>query len=197
VTEKYATARQLAQRLGIGDGESDEALDAVLEAVSRQIDDHCHRRFWSTSETRYFTALAADRLYVGDLLSVAASGLKTDEDRDGTHEVTWGTGDFTLWPPNNALEALPYWELRTTPLGVYGFPTGPRGVSVTGVFGYAATTPPVVAEACLHQSELAYRSKDAPLGIAGGGEFQSQVQAIGLHPFTRRLLDPYRLRGAA
>ena len=56
---------------------------------------------------------------------------------------------------------------------------------------------PVVERAALYQAELDYRVKDAPMGMAGGDAFGSQrPQGGGLHPFTKRMLDHFRLPGA-
>lgn len=49
---------------------------------------------------------------------------------------------------------------------------------------------PIVDRACLFQSEMDFRGKDAPLGIAAGDNGGQIMRAgTGLHPFTRRLLD--------
>ena len=57
---------------------------------------------------------------------------------------------------------------------------------------------PVVERAALYQAELDYRVKDAPFGMAGGEAFgaQSPQPGGGLHPFTKRLLDQFRVPGA-
>lgn len=56
-------------------------------------------------------------------------------------------------------------------------------------------TYPVIERAALYQAEQDYRAEDAPLGVAGGGEIGTQrpVMAGGLHPFCRRMLDPFRM----
>jgi len=54
---------------------------------------------------------------------------------------------------------------------------------------------PVVSEACLAQCQLAFRLKDAPMAVAGGGEFAETLSSdkmMGLHPFVRRMLGPLR-----
>lgn len=55
-----------------------------------------------------------------------------------------------------------------------------------GVYEY-----PVVSEACLFQTALDYRGKDAPYGVSGGGEFRQQIAGAGLHPWTIRMLKPF------
>lgn len=53
---------------------------------------------------------------------------------------------------------------------------------------------PMIDRAALYQAEQDYRGKDMPMGVAGGEPFgqQRSQPGIGLHPFTRRLLDSFR-----
>lgn len=55
-------------------------------------------------------------------------------------------------------------------------------------------TYPIADRAALYQAEMDYRAKDAPLGVAGEQPFGTQrLTAVGgLHPFVRRMLDPFR-----
>lgn len=134
----YCTKVALKARLGIGasDTADDAILDTVIEAVSRQIDQHCGRWFYPVTQTRYYTARRRDRVLVDDLLAVTS--IKTDGDGDRTYETTWAATDYDLEPVNapNASPPEPYWEIRTTPEGAYSFPGTPRGVQVVGRWGY-------------------------------------------------------------
>jgi hypothetical protein len=204
IVNGYTTLALLKARLDIATADTgdDSILEAIVTAVSRQIDDYCRRRFYAVSETRYFMARRHDRILVDDLLSVSA--LLTDEDGDRTYETTWAVTDYDLAPDNAQLESQPrpYWEIRATPDGDYCFPVGiPRGIKITGSWGFSATTPGVVAEACLWQSARVFRASEMPTGTAGGGEFethmvggefQTRTVAAGLHPFVRTMLNPYR-----
>lgn len=191
IVNGYASLAELKTRLDISDTAEDTLLETLLTATSREIDDYCRRRFYAATETRYYTADQADVVLVDDCLSVSA--LLTDADGDRTYETTWTTADYDLDPPNAALDGEPYWQLSVTPRGNYSFPRGvARGVKVTGSWGYSASTPAVINNACLYQAALAWRAVDAPGGMSGGGEFRTEITAIGLHPFTKRLLMPYR-----
>ena len=202
ITNGYATLAGLRARLGItgvSDTADDAVLEAVVESVSRAIDDFCGRRFYAATQTRYFTALRADRLLVDDLLSVTT--LKTDDDGDGTYETTWTAADYYLAPYNAQLESVPrpYWRIEVSEGGDYTFPCDVRrGVEIAGSWGFSSTTPDVVEQACLFQAAHEFRSQSMPLGVSGTGslrvsdEFASDVRLTGLHPVTRRLLEPYR-----
>lgn len=192
------TVAELREWLNIPDGKKDAVLKAVVTSVTRKFENHCHRRFVAASETRYYTATAPYCLtlepgFGGDLLSL--SSLTTDEDDDGTYEVTWTTSDYALYPPNAAADGQPYSEIRTRSRGTRTFPVGAQlGVKLTGSFGLAASVaalPADLTKAALLECEKDFRATDAPLGVSGGGEFAVQLQTAGLHPFVRQQLAPY------
>lgn len=195
IVNGYTALATLKTRLGIGisDTTDDATLEAIVTAVSREIDDFCQRRFYVVAETRYFTARRSDQLLVDDLVSITT--LSTDADGDRTYEDVWAAADFDLYPYNAQLESQPepYWRVDVTPEGAYRFPVGvEKGVKILGAYGFSSTTPPVVEQACLFQSALEFRATDAPSGVGGSGEFQQVVKSVGLHPFVRRMLGPYR-----
>lgn len=53
---------------------------------------------------------------------------------------------------------------------------------------------PVIGEAALQQAVLEFRvSTSAPLGVQGSAEFGPTIRAVGLHPFVRNMLQPFRV----
>lgn len=211
IVHGYSTLANAKTRQQIGDTFDDLTLEAVITSTSRLIDNYCSRRFWSATETRlysapgpypyyvvagptFYTAPRPTRMLIDDVLSVSA--LLTDDNGDRTYSTTWAATDYDLWPPNAPFSdagAQPYWEIRSSPMGNFRFPYVALGVKVTGLFGYSTTTPPVVEEACLAQVAMMMHAPDVALGQQGGGPVTPQaVAGVGLHPFVRRLLDPYR-----
>lgn len=212
IVHGYTSLATANTRMDIHDTNDDQILEAVITATSRLIDNYCSRRFWAQSETRvysapgppypyylvagptFYTAPRPTRMLIDDVLAVTA--LATDEDGDRVYETVWSATDFDLWPPNapyGDMGAEPYWEIRSSPLGNFRFPFTSLGVRVTGTFGYSASTPPVVEEACLAQVALMMKSPDIATGVSGGGPVNVQVPGMtGLHPLVRRLLDPYK-----
>ena len=195
IVHGYTLLPILKDRLKIADTQDDARLEDIITSVSRAIDDHCHRRFYTVvGEQRFYTPHCADELWVDDLLAVAS--LQTDEDGDRTYEITWQPTDYDLEPANAQLESQPqpYSRIAVTPLGRYRFPMGQRrSVRLVGTFGFAQTAPPVIQEACIDQCILEYRSKAAPFGTTGSPELGTDIRAIGLHPFVKRKLEPFRL----
>lgn len=133
----YVTRTLVKDALNIpaADTGDDDQLDAVIEAVSRGIEEYCGRWFYPAVETRYYTARESGRLIVDDLLSITT--LKTDDDGNGVYENTWAATDYHLMPFNALSEKppSPYWLLRTTPDGNYSFPSTEKGVQLVGSFG--------------------------------------------------------------
>lgn len=193
IVNGYCTLAGLKTRLSIADTNDDAMLEAIVESVSRAIDDWCGRRFYAATQTRYFTALRSDRLLVDDLLSVTT--IRTDEDGDGTFERTWTATDYFLAPYNAQLESVPqpYTKIEAAWRGSYRFPRGVRrGVEVAGSWGFASTTPDAVEQACLFQAAVEFRATPSPLGLSGGGELGQEIRVTGMSYFAKRLLEPYR-----
>ncbi len=67
----------------------------------------------------------------------------------------------------------------------------PRGVKITGKFGYSATTPPAVAEACLILAAQLFKRKDTPQGVSGNAELGVLRVDKGPDPHALALLRPY------
>jgi len=143
ISNGYSTLAEAKARLGITDTVDDAVLEAVVEAVSRWIDNFCNRRFYrnSSDETRYYTARYSDLLELDDDLS-SLTTLKTDDDGDRTYDETWASTDYDLLPANASLDSKPYTRIEITPQGSKSFPVNmPKGVEIVGKFGYGATAP--------------------------------------------------------
>jgi hypothetical protein len=147
----YASIADLKGVLGITSTTDDVIMRKQLESASRSIDRWCNRRFYVTSETKYFDG--AKTLWVTDLLSVTT--LKTDEDGDGTFENTFDgtalTGDYIKYGGGleDSLNIFPKTRLEIDPEGDYGsFANGVRqGVQIVGTWGYGdgiSATPYIV-----------------------------------------------------
>jgi len=148
ITNGYATYdafkyRQLTVQAGGGyaaDTTRDAVMHKMIEAASRWIDAQCFRKFYTTTETRYYTARYADWLKVDDLVSVTS--IKTDDGSSRTYPTTWSATDYDLEPfdARNLTPALPYNMIRTTPQGLNYFPTFKKGIQIVGTWGFSDQT---------------------------------------------------------
>lgn len=196
ITNGYTDLSTLKAHLSISDTTDDTRLERIVTAVSREIDNHCRRRFYAATQTRYYSPVRTCELIVDDLLSVTS--LKTDEDGDRTYETTWAATDYDLEPANAQLESQPepYWLIRVTPTGRYSFPCHGRAVEVAGSWGYASSTPPVVQEACLLQSARIFERSKSAFGIAGDPNIGTVRLSAALDPDVKMLLEKLMLKRA-
>lgn len=123
---------------------NDTYLRQLLEDASRLIDKYCMRHFYCWEGKKYYDG-AGSRLFVDDLLSITT--LKCDPGGDGTFENSYTANtDYLLYP----LNGFPKTRAEIGYCASYSdFASGvPRGVEITGVFGYGnglSATPYIAA----------------------------------------------------
>ena len=193
ITNGYASLDELKHPnvLNLSTTASDDILEAVIEGISRAIDNHCGRRFFTASETRYYTAESTVFVPVDDISATGVT-LTTDADGDGTFENAWVEGtDFELLPFNAALDGLPYTSIEIKSHGAYRFPIRRKGVKVAASFGFAAVPKPV-NRACVLQATRLFKRYITPLGVSAAsavGEIKLSIPALDAD--VTMLLRPY------
>lgn len=195
ITNGYCTLDELRGWVGITDSTDrtdDFRLELAIEAASRQIDRHCHRRFYpdTADATRYYTARYSDWLRVPDLISVTT--LATDPDLDRDYDDTWATTDYLLEPANAATDSEPYTAIRKTALGGYDFPLDAKAVKIVGKFGWPAVPDPIKAATMIYAARL-FKRKDVVMGTLGTPEV-GMVTLPAMDPDERTLIAPYIVR---
>lgn len=192
ITNGYGTLAEFKARYIPGTPATDTARDAsielIIQGVSRLIDEHTHRIFYtSTAHTvKYYTPKSWDFVLTDDIISIDTGGLTMDLDNDGTYETVWATTDFLLMPPNSP----PYSWIEIAPGGQYTFPLTTNGIKVTGSFGYSAV-PDTIREATYLQSYRLWVRHSAPFGVAGGGEMGQATAIAALDPDVMLLIAAY------
>jgi hypothetical protein len=158
VTNGYCTVKELKHYLAPGvaaDKYDDEVLADMIMASSRYIDGETGRTFYARSETHYFDVPEEDNrcLWLNDDLLT----LTTLTNGDGT--VITSTY-YVLYPRSNT----PYYELRIKQSSTYYFEGDTSGntekvITIAGTWGYAATAPADVKQACLQLSGSLYKRR--------------------------------------
>ena len=130
--------------LDIAGSSHDSRLLELLEDVSRWVDQHCNRHFFSLQATRAFDVEGgSSRILVPDLIRITA--LKSDSDGDNRFETAWASGDYRLYPLNaepNQPWGRPYSRIevgsggRGRAEGRPRFPAGKSAVQIAGVWGF-------------------------------------------------------------
>ena len=118
-------------------------LFSLIENVSREIDQHCRRHFYTLTEARYFDGDGDRELLTGDL--IALTTLKEDSNHDGTYDKTWASIDYNLLPHNAKPTSdwgEPYRSVKvSTSTGTADvFETGEKNYELTGTWGYRQVT---------------------------------------------------------
>lgn len=197
----YATVDELSARLSADAStvaaRHDGALYDAIVAACRKIDGHCGRFFYAedTAVARYYWPRwdgGAQRWVVDIDDCWSITSVKHDGDDDGTWETTWSTTtNYVARPRANELVAgVTGWPTTRLVLraGTTVRTTGDfEPVEVTGKGGWAEV-PSVVHEATLIVAAQLAALRQAPLGVAGFGEFGA-VQVRDIKP-ARDLLVP-------
>jgi len=178
------------------------SMDQVIEAVSRLIDVYCGRKFYLSTETKYFTPEFSSRLFVGDLMAVTT--LKTDDNIDYTYENTWSSSrDYDLFPYNAQADTdnlRPYSMIEVKYSAFFGFSKSRKSVELAGTFGYCTATtgdadavcPPDVKEACYLQCVKQFKRRKSPTVVLGSDTFGTIKIPDALDPDVKALLSAYR-----
>lgn len=161
---------------------------SIIESVTAEIDNYCDRQFsTSIATTKYFDG-TTDELLVDDLVSVTT--LKLDLDGDGTYESTLAATDYVLYP----YQGPPYWKIRLAENSNYSdFAKGIRkGVQIVGSWGYAATVPLPIRQACLEMVCRTFRQSQAGFGTEiGTPDIGTQTIFQGMSSDVKRKLSKY------
>ena len=161
--------------LDIAGGSHDGRLLGLLEDVSRWIDQHCNRHFFTVEATRVFDVEGGStRLQVPDLIRVTA--VKSDADGDNRFETAWASGEYRLYPLN--AEPTQPWGRPYTRLeagnGAGGllegrprFPKGRASVQISGIWGFREE----LRTASAVVDGMGVDVGDAQFGVSGGMPF--------------------------
>lgn len=156
----------------------DVVLEDTINAVSRAIDNKTSKRFYTVSETRYYTAETSSVIFVDDIASSSGVSLYTDDDGDGTYENTWTSSDYFLAPINANLNGHAYNMIKIKPLGDFTFPTIDNGVKLTASFGFYSSIPDPINIACRMWVNRLFARYKTTLGVVGAsaiGELRMNI----------------------
>jgi len=200
VVNGYLTVDEAKTYIGMSGGVDIAELEDVITSVSRMIDQFCGRHFYqATSTAKQFDS--PDGLNIefgpyGDLVSVTTFAYDTND--DGTFESTLSASDYQLLPagattrgpisePFTGVQVLAGITLPLAPAA-----SGRTGlVRITGTWGWPAVPTEVKQAARLMVAEV-YKLSDAPLGVAGFGEFGVVRVSRQMPARAAQLLQPFR-----
>lgn len=182
----YVTTAELKTELNIGVTTYDTRIGNIVTAVSRAIDQIQNTRYYTTSETRYYTPTGCF-INIDDLTTL--SSLAVDTTGNNSYATTWTLGThFDLEPINNPLENKPYRQVVLRQ-GAW-FPMYRNSVKIVGTFGYPEL-PAQIHEAAVLLASRLFNRKDAPFGAIalGGIEVGTVVRIARQDPDVMLMLD--------
>jgi hypothetical protein len=199
LNQNYCTVEELKSRFGIKDTTDDFELTRAVAEASRYVDEITGRYFYRAADTRTYVPESISRQPLDDIATSTGLSVAVDRDGDGVFEETWTLGtDYALevapgrYNASAKGEPWPYTGLVVITGGKL-FPftwmwSHLDRIQVTATFGWPAV-PMNVREASLIQAADTFRSKDAPFGVAGFGEFG--VVRVGANQRVMSLLRRY------
>ena len=200
----YITSDEFQAWAQIAGLSKSDQMDMIRDATTVAIDEYCQRHFWQdgtlaqpvarTFEVSHPCQFSLhDGTVGGDLSTVVAPTVETDEAGDGTYETLWAAGDFQLLPYNRPT-GRPHTKVKAVagrrfPVS-YGTGRSDQ-VRITGVWGWNAV-PVNVKQACKIKALKLLTRMQSPNGVAGVGDFGPIRISRFEDPDVVSLLDPYR-----
>lgn len=193
IGDPYVTASELKSYLQISGSGDDTLILAAATAASRQIEQHCARQFNTTASAtaRVYRPQTCTKALVDDFSTTSGLIIKTDTGDNGTYDTTWASTDYVLEPFGGLEEGMtgfPYRVIKAVEARTFPRSTRPR-LEVTAQWGWAAVPDPVKQATYILAAQL-FNLKNAPLGVAGFGEFG--VVRVRDIPQVAALVDPFR-----
>ena len=178
----------------------DTVLSALITAASRLIDHEVGKEpdyfYPSTAdEVRYYTAEESGCLDIDEAVSITSIAVSEGGEVTSTGYTAWAATDYLLQPYNYIARAEPIRRIEVdtvngTQFSFYGYP---KGVKVTGVFGYSATPPVEVNRAAIAQTIYMFmQDKQGYQGTSAGGDVNSLRYTDNLHPTVAEILRQYK-----
>lgn len=189
LNDQYCTPDELKAHANIYDAADDTTIGVALTAVSRLIEQHCHRQFndAGSATARVYRPSSAACVDVDDFHTTSGLIVKTDSSTAATWPTTV-TG-YDVLPLNGVVDGQSGWPYQTLALYSGTFPIATRpSVQVTARWGWAAV-PSQVKQACLIQTTRVFGRKFSHNGVIGTQDFVFRVPTR-LDPDVRELLAP-------
>lgn len=180
----------------------DVVLGSLITQASRMIDEYLGKwpNYFSPSTdatVRYYTAHNHVALDIDEAVSVSEVAVSEGGEVTSTGYTAWAATDYFLWPYNSSDTNEPYRRIEVDNLNgsKFSFFGYPKGVRITGVFGYSSSIPETIKRACVAQTIFMFQAdKQAYQNAGAGGEVGSLSYDGELHPIVKRLLDPWLMK---
>ena len=179
----------------------DAVIGGMITAASRLIDREVGRwpnYFYPSTddETRYFDGSGQVILDIDEAISLTSVSVSEGGGTGSTDYSAWTENtDFYVWPYNYTALSTPIRELHIDWNGSKSTWTRyPKAVKVVGRFGYSATPPTDIAQACKIQAFRWFMRAKQGYQDAGANPALGQMTYVQqLDPDIREILRPYQI----
>jgi len=184
----YIDEIDLKTYLDISEEGDDVILESCIDRAQTAIETYTNRVFEAAAGTKHYGWDAVDGLFLW--LDADLQSLTSVANGDSSATAV-AVADLTEWPMN---EGPPYYALRLDDSSdsVWQVDTD-YWIAVTGDWGFSATPPNDIVQACVRLAAYYYRQKDTgqfeTVAIAEGG---AVTVPMGTPEDVRTLLNPYR-----
>ena len=184
------------------DSTYDNVLSGMITAASRLIDREVggwpNYFYPSTADaTRYFDGNGDNELNIDPMVSLTSVAVSETGGRSSTNYTDWTLDtDYYVWPYNYDKVSQPIQALVIdNDAGSKGvFDLYRKAVKVVGVFGYSATPPDDIAQACKIQTVRWFmRAKQAYQDGGASPALGEMIYVTELDPDVKTILRPYQL----
>jgi len=202
----YGTTAQLIARIQVDSGDitaaQEATLDALLEAISRKIDNFTRRPSGYIAEvapsTKYLIGSGKSWMRIPECIAISTVAVKASY--TDTDYVDWETATSTYagdgdWMPARGtyqhpiFDKTPYTMLVIDPNGDYSVfykSYGIPNIQVSARWGYAAEVPSDIREACLAQVTILWKRFQGSMATTLGSQDLGTIAArIRDAAFTR------------
>ena len=183
----------------------DTVLGGMITAASRLIDKEVGgwpNYFYPTTDTatRYFDGNGETDLYIDPVTTLTSVSVSEGGGRVATDYTAWVEDtDFYVWPYNYAVIGQPIQKLivDNDAGNKGGWYRTRKGVKITGVFGYSASPPDDIEQACKIQATRWFmRAKQGYQDAGASASIGQMVYVKELDPDVKTLLQPYKIFNA-
>lgn len=191
----YTTSAALKASLTLtGTTFADADIALAITAASRAIDEITGRRFYPDADAlqvRKFLPLNSGYCLIDDLCqftSLTSQGDTWTQDVDFYFEPINAVADGRPWTAIRSISRPFLYTLADVPAGWIGFD---GRITVTGMWGWAATPAQIQEATGLLASRLLRRAREAPFGIVGTGIDGEAVRLGKYDPDVAALVEPF------
>jgi hypothetical protein len=180
----------------------DLALGEMVTNASRLIDREVGgwpNYFYPTTDsvTRYFDGSGEAEQWIDPMVSLTSVAVAESGGRAVTDYTTWTLDtDYFVWPYNYNSVGKPIQQLIVDNIaGNKGrFNRGRKAVKVTGIFGYSASPPEPIKQACkITAMRWFMRAKQGYQDASASASMGEMLYVQSLDPDVKTLLAPYKI----